>query len=199
MAQILKFFDAEHEYVVGDKKIPAVSEILRFLSREMYSSISQYTLDNAADRGKRVHKACEVLDKYGEVEVDKDIEPYVRAYIKFRRDYSPEWTRIEYACYVDNDDLTAAGTLDRYGKVKGGQAIVDLKTTATVHKHYVGAQLNGYKSIAEANGLKVDALYCLHLRKDETYKLIGMPINDMVFKACYTLHKLFEKKERKKK
>ena len=43
MAQILKFFDAEHEYVVGDKKIPAVSEILRFLSREMYSSISQYT------------------------------------------------------------------------------------------------------------------------------------------------------------
>ena len=43
MAQILKFFDAEHEYVVGDKKIPAVSEILRFLSREMYSSISQYS------------------------------------------------------------------------------------------------------------------------------------------------------------
>lgn len=80
MAQILKFFDAEHEYVVGDKKIPAVSEILRFLSREMYSSISQYTLDNAADRGKRVHKACEVLDKYGEAEIDKDIEPYIKAY-----------------------------------------------------------------------------------------------------------------------
>ena len=119
MAQILKFFDAEHEYVVGDKKIPAVSEILRFLSREMYSSISQYTLDNAADIGQRVHKAWEVLDKYGEAEIDKDIEPYIKAYIAFRRDIAPEWTRIEYACYVDHDALTAAGTLDRYGKVKG--------------------------------------------------------------------------------
>ena len=199
MAQILKFFDAEHEYVVGDKKIPAVSEILRFLSREMYSSISQYTLDNAADRGKRVHKACEVLDKYGEAEIDKDIEPYIKAYIQFRKDIAPEWTRIEYACYVDNDDLTAAGTLDRYGKVKGGQAIVDLKPTATVHKPYVGAQLNGYKLIAEANGLKVDALYCLHLRKDGTYKLIEMPIDDTIFRACYAIHKIFEKKERTKK
>ena len=47
--------------------------------------------------------------------------------------------------------------------------------------------------------LKVDALYCLHLRKDGTYKLLEMPVDDTVFKACYTLHKLFEKKERKKK
>ena len=100
---------------------------------------------------------------------------------------------------MDNDTLTAAGTLDRYGRVKGGQAIVDLKTTATVHKHYVGAQLNGYKLIAEANGLKVDALYCLHLRKDGTYKLIEVPIDDTIFKACYAIHKIFEKKERKKK
>lgn len=198
MAQILRFFDEEHEYTVGDKRIPAVSEILRFLSREIYSSISQYTLDNAADRGKRVHKACEVLDKYGEVEIDKDIEPYLSAYIQFRRDYAPEWTRIEYACYVDNNELTVAGTLDRYGRLKGGQAIADLKTTAKVHKSYVSAQLNGYKLLAEAQGLKVDALYCLHLRKDGTYKLIEFPIDDTIFKACYVIHRIFEKKGRKK-
>lgn len=198
MAQILRFFDEEHEYKVGDTRIPAMSEILRFLSREIYSSISQYTLDNAADRGKRIHKACEVLDKYGEVEIDKDIEPYLSAYIQFRRDYAPEWTRIEYACYVDNDELTVAGTLDRYGRLKGGQAIVDLKTTAKVHKSYVSAQLNGYKLLAKAQGLKVDALYCLHLRKDGTYKLIEFPIDDTIFKACYAIHRIFEKKGRKK-
>ena len=63
----------------------------------------------------------------------------------------------------------------------------------------MGAQLNGYKLIAEANGLKVDALYCLHLRKDGTYKLIELPIDDTIFKACYAIHKIFEKKERTKK
>ena len=63
----------------------------------------------------------------------------------------------------------------------------------------MGAPSTGYKLIAEANGLKVDALYCLHLRKDGTYKLLEMPVDDTVFKSCYTIHKIFAKKERTKK
>ena len=72
----LIFFDKDHTYQVDGETVPSVSEVLRFMSREIYDTVNQYTLDNAADRGSRVHKACENLDRYGSCEVSRDIEPY---------------------------------------------------------------------------------------------------------------------------
>ena len=71
----LIFYDEGHEYQVDGERVPSVSEVLRFISREVYGDVNQYTLDNAADRGTRIHKACELLDKYGKVECDEDIAP----------------------------------------------------------------------------------------------------------------------------
>lgn len=196
MAKLI-FLDDNHEYRVGDEVLPSVSEILRFLTREMYDSVSQYTLDNAADRGKRVHKATENLDRYGEVQVDNDIVPYVQAYVKFCKDYCPQWTRIEYACY--HPEMMFAGTFDRYGTIDSEQYLVDIKTTATRHKIREEAQLCGYQKIAEANGLKVDKRAILQLKKDATYKFDVMGDDDTLFLACYQIHKATERKRRKKK
>lgn len=195
MAKLI-FFDDKHEYQVGGEILPSVSEILRFITREMYDSINQYTLDNAADRGKRVHAATENLDRYGEVKIDADIQPYVEAYIKFLKEYSPQWTRIEYACY--HPDMMYAGTLDRYGTIRGEQYIVDIKTTSTLHTNRETAQLNGYQKLAEANGLKVDKRAILQLKKDGTFKFKPIDEDDTLFMACYTIHKSTEKKRRKK-
>lgn len=196
MAKLI-FLDDNHEYRVGDEVLPSVSEILRFITRELYDSVSQYTLDNAADRGKRVHKATENLDRYGEVQVDNDIVPYVQAYVKFCKDYCPQWTRIEYACY--HPEMMFAGTFDRYGTIDSEQYLVDIKTTATRHKIREEAQLCGYQKIAEANGLKVDKRAILQLKKDATYKFDVMGDDDTLFLACYQIHKATERKRRKKK
>lgn len=196
MAKLI-FLDDNHEYRVGDEVLPSVSEILRFITRELYDSVSQYTLDNAADRGKRVHKATENLDRYGEVQVDNDIVPYVQAYVKFCKDYCPQWTRIEYACY--HPAMMFAGTFDRYGTIDSEQYLVDIKTTATRHKIREEAQLCGYQKIAEANGLKVDKRAILQLKKDATYKFDVMGDDDTLFLACYQIHKATERKRRKKK
>lgn len=193
----LVFFDDKHQYQVGGEVLPSVSELLRFLTREIYADVHQYTLDNAADRGKRVHQACENLDRYGEAQIDADIQPYVEAYVKWRKEYCPEWTRIEYACY--HPDMGFAGTLDRYGKIRGEQYIVDLKTTATLHTFRETAQLNGYDKLAAANGLKVDKLAILQLKLDGTYKFKPIDKDETLFMACYNLHKATEKKRRKKK
>ena len=56
MARLI-FYDAEHEYTVDGVKYPSVSEILRFISREIYDDTNQYALDHAADLGTSVHKA----------------------------------------------------------------------------------------------------------------------------------------------
>lgn len=199
MAQILKFYDEKHIYELDGEQIPSVSELSRFASREIYGDIAQYTLDHAADRGSKVHKQCELLDKYGEFECSSDIAPYIRAYIKFLEDYKPEWVAIEkpLAC----KDAGFAGTLDRVGKVKDkGNAIVDIKSSSVVQKVLANIQLNGYKILWENNeNPEIDTLLILHLRKDETYKLIEIPIDTTLFESCLNLHNALKKKKRGKK
>lgn len=111
MARLL-FFDDTHTYTVDGEEFPSVSEISRFASREIYGDVNQFNLDNAASRGSAVHKATEILDKYGKVELDEDIEPYVRAYVHFRKDFGiSDYHCIEKA--LANETLKYAGTIDR--------------------------------------------------------------------------------------
>ena len=194
MAQ-LTFYDADHQYQVDGEIYPSVSEILRFISREIYNDVNQYNLDHAADRGTRVHKALEVLNKFGQVECDDDIVPYVQAYLKFTREHAVKWDGIEKAMF--HPEAKYAGTLDRFGTVDGKYAVLDFKTSYAIHKPLVKAQLNGYRSMLEINrGCKVEALYCLHLKKDGTYRLVEFPLDSTEFDACMTLHRALEKKRR---
>lgn len=115
MAKLL-FFDLTHQYTLDGEEMPSVSEISRFASREVYGDVSQYNLDNACSRGTAVHKATEVLDKYGEVECAEDIENYIRAYVQFRKDFCiKDYAYIEKPLASESHKF--AGTIDRVLKV----------------------------------------------------------------------------------
>lgn len=194
MAQLI-FFEDGHIYEIDGEVYPSVSEVIRFISREIYGDINQYNLDHAADRGTRVHKAVEVLDKYHTVECDDDITSYIKAYVQFLKDHKPEWGLIEKAMF--HPEKKYAGTLDRAGKMDGKNIILDVKTSYTVHKPLVKAQLNGYADMYETTPERhVDGLYCLHLKPDGTYRLIEFERDSTEFNACYALHKALEKKRR---
>lgn len=108
----LIFFDDTHTYTVDGEEYPSVSEISRFASREIYGDVMQYNLDNACSRGSAVHKATEILDKYGKCECDEDIVPYIQAYVKFRKEFGiSDYFAIEKA--LANEELKYAGTIDR--------------------------------------------------------------------------------------
>ena len=112
----LIFYDAEHIYTVDGEEFPSVSEISRFASREVYGEVSQFNLDNACSRGSAVHKATEILDKYGKCECDEDIAPYIQAYAQFRKDFGiKDYAYIEKA--LAHEELKYAGTIDRIYKV----------------------------------------------------------------------------------
>lgn len=115
MARLI-FFDDTHTYTVDGEEFPSVSEISRFASREVYGEVSQFNLDNACSRGSAVHKATEVLDKYGKCECDEDISPYIQAYVQFRKDFGIK----DYA-YIEkplaHEELKYAGTIDRIYKI----------------------------------------------------------------------------------
>lgn len=195
MATLL-FFDQGHKYTLDGEELPSVSELCRFLSREIYGDVAQWRLDQAADRGTAVHKATEALDKYGKVDVQDGILPYLQAYLSFRREHPAEWQKIEYATH--HQARRYAGTIDRYGLVDGAASLVDIKTSYTIHKPLCAAQLNLYRWMLEAEGRPVDQLYILHLKKDGTYKLQQFEKDDALPEALLTLHNALKKKRRKK-
>lgn len=195
----LVFFDDSHTYEIDGEPVPSVSQLTRFISRELYSDIGQFQLDRAGERGSKVHKALEVLDKYGQAEIDADNEPYIRAYLQFRKDHPSAWKYIERPLCAP--DKAYAGTLDRYGTVDGKAAILDFKTTCTIdpaHRKLYTAQQNLYRR-ALPQGCPVEALLILQLKKDGTYKIYDLEIEDALADACLLLHDALKKKRRKKK
>jgi hypothetical protein len=193
MAQLI-FYDTGHTYEVDGVKMDSVSEILRFLSREEYDDINQYHLDNAAERGTAVHKACEALYKYGSVECTPDVEPYVMAFLQFLKDHKCNFADIERP--IADVERCIAGTPDLCGTVDDEEAIVDIKAQASVHKSLVKAQLNGYRGLRIVNG-KVPAkkLYCLQLKPDGKYRLYPVAVDDAEWSACYALHRALKTKQ----
>ena len=129
------------------------------------------------------------------VNVTEDIAPYVNAYLAFRQEHKVAWNLVERSMAHPKERY--AGTIDRYGEVDGVKALVDLKTTYTVHRQLATAQLNLYRWMVEEEGHAVDKLYILHLKKDG-YKLVEIEKRDDVPAALLTLHRLMEKKRRKK-
>lgn len=187
------FYDKGHIYELDGETLPSVSELTRFLSREIYSDVSQFRLDRAAERGAKVHRLTEALDKYGEAEAQPDVLPYLQAYVKFRREHTVTWEQIERAMY--HPDRLYAGTIDRLGMVDGKRCIVDIKTSSQIKKPLYTAQLNLYRLMLPE---PVEALYILHLKPDGSYRLVELPIDDVLASACITLHQALKKKPRKK-
>jgi hypothetical protein len=196
MANLL-FLDESHRYIVNGEEVPSVSELCRFISREVYGDIAQFRLDNAAERGTNIHKACEVLDKYGSVDVESDILPYIQAYLLFRKEHSVQWEKIEFQTY--HPTLSYAGTIDRYGTVDGVPTLLDIKSSSTIHKPLYCAQLNLYRMMLEARKIAVERLSVLHLKSDGKYRIVPFERNEDVPSALLTLHALTKKKPRKKR
>lgn len=196
MADLLTFDADKHEYRYNGAVVPSVTHICRFIRDT--GSVPKWTLDAAAERGRRVHEYCELYD-YGALpdEIEYDLAPYVRAYIAFLRDYRiKEWMHSEYIMGASE----YAGTADRIGYIDGKLCIVDLKTTASLDKRSIMAQLEGYRWLFEAeSGLTVDRMFPVQLKKDGTYTVPRTDYGpheygNRLFDALLTLHEITEEK-----
>lgn len=191
---MLEFEPKHHVYTLDGIEIPSVSHLTRFLAREVYGDCDPIILERAADKGTRVHKACEMLDKEGVVECYEDIAGYIKAYADFRSTYNEPFLKIEEPFYKETEYGTYAGTIDR----AWSNSIIDIKTTKSIsklHKIIYTAQLSLY-----ANGVNPEAnLYILQLKEDGTYKIIPIEYNEELVTMCLKLNQMFTKTKRKKK
>lgn len=197
MADTLHFDEATHTYTLRPSGIvlPSVSEIIAPL-RDL-SSIPKARLDFARDRGKAVHKACELLD-LGTLDVDdldEQLVPYVQAWGQFMRDFQPVWTDIERADY--HETLLYAGTPDRGGRTsireENGRKFetgvlyrikVDAKATFALDPA-VQVQLSGY-DLMDENG-PADELWSVRLQKNGTYERKVHKAAHSTFLSCLNI------------
>ena len=191
----LEFYDKSHVYELDGERIPCVSDLCRFLHKEIYKDAPLWQMEAAADRGTKVHAATEALDREGRAEIEDSYLPYLQAYAQFRQEHEVQWELIEYADY--HPELMYAGTIDRYGIVDGYRTLADLKTTYRVYKPLCGASLNLYRLILEARQKAVERLVIIHLKKDGTYKLVNIPIDGAVAMALITLHNALKTRRKK--
>ena len=192
----LIFYEKNHIYMLDGKQIPCVSDLCRFLHKEIYKDAPLWQMEAAADRGTEVHRATELLDKTGTAEISEEYAPYLDAYAASRREHEVEWELIEHPDYHPVHGY--AGTIDRYGKVDGFATLLDIKTTWEVHKPLCSASLNLYRMMLESRQRTVERLLIMHLKKDGTYKLIQFEFDDGVPLALITLHNALKKKRRRK-
>lgn len=199
MADLI-FYPENHTYWLDGKQLPSVTDVLRFLSQDAYSVISKYTLQTAANRGTKIHEACEVYDLYEELpdyEEDYDIYPYLLAYANFCNDYQPVWMAIEEPV----TDGEYAGTVDRLGRLKDidGLACIDIKSSSKIYKNSVSAQTYKYAEMYHnMHAIPLPTkLMCLWLKKTGEYELIELDRNRgrKVWLACENLDRLIRSDE----
>lgn len=182
-----RFCEQTHTYTLDGEVIPSVTHIIRFLDVDVDKS-RPWMRDAAAQRGSIVHEATALID-YDEPDVLENVpyecQGYVNAYLAFLRDYSPEWEIIERPMWSAYGSSAFAGTVDRYGMVKGRKLILDIKTGTSSAKARHSAQLTGYWLLLDCPDCDYAILY---LRKDGSYKLQMHEHSLELWDACFTLN-----------
>lgn len=190
MANLI-FNERNHIYRLDGEELPCVSDLCRFINREIYKDAPAWQMEAAAIRGTAVHAATEALDTTGTADIPEEYLPYLMAYKAFLQGHNVQWELVESSMY--HPQWLYAGTIDRYGLLDGKRTLLDIKTTYTVHRPLCKASLNLYRLMLEARGIGVEQLCILHLKKDGTFRLVKIDIDDALPIALITIHNTLKK------
>ena len=188
----LHFDEENHSYTLDMEgqtlQLPSVTQLLRFVSREIYGEVPSHILDAAADRGTKVHEAIEMVAKFGWMEADDEAMPYMLAYQEWEKEHGFKTLVSEYRMY--HRTRLYAGTADALFMDGNDVCLMDIKTSKTVLEGLTAAQLYGYSEALKSHGVEVVRAYILHLKNDSTYDWIEVDTSKgrMMFEACAYLH-----------
>ncbi|MGN0318275.1 MAG: hypothetical protein ACI4E1_10140 [Lachnospira sp.] len=189
------FVEDTHQYFINEKELKGVTGILtRRLFPDKYKYVVKEVLDNSANRGKYIHRMCELVD-------DLCIEPEsieAKNYIIIKEKYNLKPVAREY---LITDGEHYASAIDAVYEVDGGVVLNDLKTTYKLDKEYISWQLSIYKYFFELNNpdIEVKGLTATWLKGDiaeyveikeksreQVLELLRCDINDEEFKVEYS-------------
>lgn len=186
-----RFAPVAHEYFLGDKRLISVTQAMNAAGLTDFSKIKPDVLEHAIQRGVAVHAACHYIDEcdLNWATVSPEIEPYVRAWDRFKADTKLVLVEIEKPRY--HATLGFAGTPDRVVNLYPHKGIIDLKTYDPGDA--VGVQLAGYSFLEFGPQPVYNApkRWGLWLKDDGKYKMTEFTDrgDEAVFMACLTICK----------
>lgn len=192
-----RFVEEPHEYFLGDRRLIGVSEAIDAAVLKDFSRIDPAVLERAAQRGKAVHDACHFLDQndLNWATVSPEIEPYVRAWERFKADTGVILNKIEHPRY--HATLGFAGTPDRIVTFVGHNGFLDSKGTLDIKTYtpdmVTGVQLAAYSFLEFGPQRAYDTpkRWGIELKDDGKYGLHEYTDrgDEAVFMACLTIAK----------
>lgn len=195
VSQPINFEPVDHVYTLNGRTLPSVTQVMRFMSNELYEGIPPDVLAQAADRGTRAHEQIANIVRYDYTETDEDTQCYVDAYYRFMEQYKPEWLMSEWRTY--HTKLMYAGTIDLIGYIEpdsgDGIDLCDIKCTHAYHPIMLATQLGAYKEAAKSQGNRIRNLYGLQLLKDGTFRFERVQDGFRTFVHCLALHTEMQK------
>lgn len=174
-----------------DPRYLRVTEILSPFSG--LEKIDPYVVKNAADRGTRVHKACEaIIDGLGEWDVDEEIFGYVESFKKW-------WALGHKVLSMEQrfkcSELMITGQVDLIIEKPEGAIILDIKTPLKPSKTWP-LQGSAYAYMARKAGYPIKGIHFLQLSKTGTNPTIHVYDDQFdLFKKCLDVFNHFYRKK----
>lgn len=128
----LKFDEPSHTYTFGAKRLPSVTEIVRFAYPDAFAAIPEKDKAFYFARGSGVHKLTEDVENGidGQFTYDPEVELYREGHARFLRETGFKALPGGIEVRVKNLELGYAGTVDRIGTIQGNVVLLDYKTSS---------------------------------------------------------------------
>jgi hypothetical protein len=180
------FNEALHEYRVGGRLVPSVTQVLGIL--QDFGGVNADVLARAAEFGTHVHQACALANAgtIDEAALDPSLAPYLAQWRRFLSESGAEILASELRVF--HRGLRYAGTLDALALWKGQRCIIDIKTGQMPRT--VGAQTEAYRMAYQSQecGEVPRRRYCVQLTED-AYKVHALtdPADWSLFQSCLNI------------
>lgn len=170
---MIKFIEETHQYLLEDKELISVTTLMKKhgLSPN-YAGVSSDVLKAKAERGTLIHKEIEDFIKKGDMGFTTELMNFIKARIKEKNNLIIESEKIVY-------NNIAAGTLDLLlQELNDEYIVVDIKTTAVLHKEAISWQLSIYAYLLWFMDPTIKATkgQAYHFDKDGNLNIVDIPL-----------------------
>lgn len=184
----VQFDSVQHKYTLNGKELQGITKVIsERLFPDEYKDVPEKVLQQAAERGSRIHNAIELFERCG---MPTDNCPELESYISEREKDNQEFMlNHRESEYLVTDSTQYASAIDMVYQSEDGFVLADIKTTYKLNVEYVSWQLSIYAYFFKLVNpkRKVAGLYAIWLKGDKAKVVqVQQHSEDEVKKLLYT-------------